>query len=185
MFDFLLLQNLQTLGKIYFSHKLLNPFFRSIFSSFQNSMWCANMMLITLKSFWINPRPCFFRLFEIISIFLLQRLWLALVLRPKNLIGRSTMLIGKFLRVHCANPWILHCKFPDSQESSCLQSFQSGISRQSWSLWTAQKVSRQCGAFLNFQNRKFPDRCQLKTCSGCYCCWCWWFVADLEAEVWS
>ena len=35
-------------------------------------------------------------------------------------------------------------------------------------------------------------RCLLKTCCGCYCCWCrWWescwqqFVADLEAEVWS
>ena len=34
-------------------------------------------------------------------------------------------------------------------------------------------------------------RCQLKTCWGCFCCWCrlWgscWqqFVADLEAEVW-
>ena len=34
-------------------------------------------------------------------------------------------------------------------------------------------------------------RCQLKTCWGFYCCWCWWwgscwqqFVADLEAEVW-
>ena len=36
------------------------------------------------------------------------------------------------------------------------------------------------------------QRCQLKTCWGCYCCWCWWwescwqqFVADLEADVWS
>ena len=28
MFDFLLLQNLQTLGKIYFSHKLLKSFFQ-------------------------------------------------------------------------------------------------------------------------------------------------------------
>ena len=33
-------------------------------------------------------------------------------------------------------------------------------------------------------------RCLLKTCRGCYCCWCWWwescwqqFVADLETEV--
>ena len=35
-------------------------------------------------------------------------------------------------------------------------------------------------------------RCQLKTCWGCFCGWCWWwgscwqqFVADLGAEVWS
>ena len=35
-------------------------------------------------------------------------------------------------------------------------------------------------------------RCQLKTCWGFYCCWCWWWgscwqqlVADMEAEVWS
>ena len=34
-------------------------------------------------------------------------------------------------------------------------------------------------------------RCQLKTCWGCYCSWCWWwetfwrqFYADLEAEFW-
>ena len=81
----------------------------------------------------------------------------------------------------------------DDTSASCPRFLSSACFYRTrvWSLFTLFVTN-----WLPFSNLDWCDsglwRWQLKTCWGCYFCWCWWrgpcwqqFVTDLEAEFWS